>query len=146
MPTAAKLVAALVFAAIGYVIFVSMVTGFGTDTVPGFLLPLCIVSGLIVGWVLCGKNTLGLRSGIGTGYTAIVAQGFIILFVMSFMRMLGRSLRGRYDGPMDAIIDTFTLLYESVFKFATPELGMILLVGGFVGGALTGLAARRFPH
>jgi hypothetical protein len=146
MPTAAKLVAALAFAVIGYVIFVSMVIVFADDRIPGYLLPLCCGSGLIVGWVLCGKNAHGLKSGIGTGYTAIVAQVFIILFFMSFMTMLQRSLRSRYDGPMDAMTDTFTLVSENAFKFATPEIGMIVLIGGFVGGALTGLAARRFPH
>ncbi|MCO4848450.1 MAG: TrgA family protein [Yoonia sp.] len=146
MPRAAKLVAALVFAAIGYAIFVSMVTVYSEDTVPGYLLPLCVVAGLIVGWQICGKNALGLKSGIGNGYTAIVTQGFIIIFVMSFITMLGRSVRSRYDGPMNAIIDSFTLLSEYAFKFATPEIGMIMLVGGFVGGALAGIAARWFPH
>lgn len=84
MPTAAKFVAALAFAAIGYAIFVSMVIIYADDMVPGYLLPLCCGSGLIVGWVLCGKNAHGLKSGIGAGYTAIVAQ----VFFMSFMTML----------------------------------------------------------
>ncbi len=146
MPTAARLVAALAFAAIGYIIFVTMVGVFADETVPGFLLPLCLASGLWAGWVICGKNAEGLKSGIGTGYTAIVAQGFVIIFVMSFMTMLDRSLRRRYDGPMDAVVDHFALMGENFAKFGTSEMGMILLVGGFVGGALAGIAGRRFPH
>ncbi|MFT5631320.1 MAG: hypothetical protein ACI82I_002546 [Gammaproteobacteria bacterium] len=146
MPTAAKLVAALIFAAVGYALFVSMVTIYGDDRVPGYLLPLCLVAGLIVGWQICGKNAHGLMSGIGNGYTAIVAQSFIILFVLSFITMLEQSMRGRYDGPMDAMIDSFKLLSEYGFRFATPEIGMIMVVGGFVGGAMAGIAGRRFPH
>ncbi len=146
MPTAAKLVAGVVFAAIGYAIFVSMVVVYADDRVPDYLLPLCLGVGLVVGWQICGKNALGLMSGIGNGYTAIVAQCFIILFALSFITMLQRSLRSRYDGPTDAMIDSFTLLAEYGFKFATPEIGMIMAVGGFVGGALAGLAGRRFPH
>tara|TARA_B110000090_G_C12970854_1_gene288866 strand:+ start:21 stop:461 length:441 start_codon:yes stop_codon:yes gene_type:complete len=146
MPTAAKLVAGVVFAALGYAIFVSMVTVYADDRVPEYLLPLCLVAGLIVGWQICGKNALGLMSGVGNGYTAIVAQVFVILFVLSFIAMLQRSLRSRYDGPTDAMIDSFTLLAEYGFRFATPEIGMIMAVGGFVGGALAGIAGRRFPH
>jgi hypothetical protein len=55
-------------------------------------------------------------------------------------------MRGRYDGPMDAMIDSFKLLSEYGFRFATPEIGMIMVVGGFVGGAMAGIAGRRFPH
>ena len=60
--------------------------------------------------------------------------------------MLQRSLRSRYDGPTDAMIDSFTLLAEYGFRFATPKIGMIIAVGGFVGGALASIAGRRFPH
>ena len=86
MPTAAKLVAGVVFAALGYAIFVSMVTVYADDRVPEYLLPLCLVAGLIVGWQICGKNALGLMSGVGNGYTAIVAQVFVILFFYRLLR------------------------------------------------------------
>lgn len=146
MPTAAKLVAAIAFAAIGYALFVSMLAVYGDERVPQFLLPLCLGSGLAMGWVVCGKNAMGLKSGVGNGYTAIVGQGFIIIFVLSFMVMINRSLRGRYDGPMDAVVAHFLLMYENAFKFATPEIGIIMLVGGFVGGALAGITGSRFPR
>jgi len=146
MPTAARLVAALAFGAIGYAIYISMVAVFADDTVPVYLLPLCVLTGVWAGWVVCGKHALGLRSGIGNGYTAIVSQAFIIIFVMSFVTMIERSLRRRYPGPVDALIDHFTLMFENTMTFATPEIGLILVVGGFVGGALAGLAGRKFPH
>ena len=71
MPTAAKLVAGVVFAALGYAIFVSMVTVYADDRMPEYLLPLCLVAGLIVGWQICGKKALGLMSGVGNGYTRL---------------------------------------------------------------------------
>lgn len=146
MPTAAKLVAAIAFSAIGYALFVSMVTIYGDDTVPGYLLPLCIGAGMAVGWTICGKNAHSLISGIGNGYTAVAGLAFIVVFGLSFTLMLSRSLRGRYDGPMDALVGHFTLMFENTLKFAAPEIGMIMLVGGFVGGALAGLAGARFPR
>ena len=44
------------------------------------------------------------------------------------------------------MIDSFSLLAEYGNKFATPEIGMILAVGGFVGGVLAGIAGRWFPN
>ena len=85
-------------------------------------------------------------SGIGNGYTAIAGLAFIVVFGLSFSTMLSRSLRGRYDGPMDALVAHFSLMFDNTMKFASPEVGMIMLVGGFVGGALAGLAGARFPR
>ena len=44
------------------------------------------------------------------------------------------------------MIDSFTLLAEYGFRFATLDIGMIMAVGSFVGSALAGIAGRRFPH
>jgi hypothetical protein len=146
MPTASRLVAALDFGALGYVIYITMLEIYADETVPVYLLPLCCVAGLWAGWVICGKHALYITSGIGAGYSAIVCQAFLILFIMSFVIMIERSLRRRYDGPMEAIVDTFTLMFENGLSFGTPEMGIILLVGGFVSGAAAGIAGRRFPH
>ena len=43
-------------------------------------------------------------------------------------------------------MDTFTLMFEKGLRFSPPEMGIILLVGGFVSGAAAGIAGRRFPH
>lgn len=100
MPTAARMTAAIAFAIIGYIIFAAMVPIYLEYTVPRFLLPLCIGSGLWAGWVLCGKNAHSIASGIGTGYTAVIAQVFWILLIMSFVFMIDQAMRRRYDGPM----------------------------------------------
>ena len=43
-------------------------------------------------------------------------------------------------------MDTFTLMFENGLRFGPPEMGIILLVGGFVSGAAAGIAGRRVPH
>ena len=146
MPTAARLTAAIAFAIIGYIIFATMVPIYGEDTVRRFLLPLCIGSGLWAGWVLCGKNAHSIASGIGTGYTAVIAQVFWILLIMSFVFMIDQAMRRRYDGPMDAVVDVFTIMYENGMRVGSSEMGMIILVGGFVGGMLAGIMGKKFPR
>ena len=146
MPTASRLVAALAFGAVGYVIYITMLEIYADETVPVYLLPLCCVAGLWAGWVICGKHALVIKSGIGAGNSAIICQAFVILLIMSFVTMIERSLRRRYDGPLEAIMDTFTLMFENGLRFGPPEMGIILLVGGFVSGAAAGIAGRRVPH
>uniref|UniRef100_UPI00404857D8 TrgA family protein n=1 Tax=Yoonia sp. TaxID=2212373 RepID=UPI00404857D8 len=146
MPTAARLTAAILFAIVGYFIFTAMVPSFGDDVIPRYLLPLSIGTGLWSGWVLCGPNAHGVRSGVGTGFTAIVGMVFLIMFILSFVQMIQLSLRRRYDGPMEAIVDVFTLMYENVMMFATPEMGVTLLAGGFIAGFLTGVMGKRYPR
>ncbi len=69
-----------------------------------------------------------------------------MLFVVSFEQMIQLSLRRRYDGPMEAIVDVFNIMYENAMIFATPEVGMTLLIGGLVAGILAGFMGKRYPR
>ncbi|MDB9838606.1 TrgA family protein [bacterium] len=146
MPTAARLTAAITFAIVGYFIYMTMVPLFGDDVIPTYLLPLCVISGIVCGWVFCGTNAHGIQSGIGTGLTAVIAQAFWILLIMSFVRMIKLSLRLRYDGPMEAVVDVFTIMYDSILLFATPTMGITVLVGGLIAGIVSGFMGKKYPH
>jgi len=146
MPTAARLTGAILFALVGYFIFVTMTPVYGEEVVPRYLLPLCLATGLWAGWVLCGSQANSIGKGIGTGLTAIVAQAFWILTILAFVTMIARSLRKRYDGPVEAITDVFALMFEDVQRFATPDIGMVLLVGGLAAGIVTGYIGKKFPR
>ncbi len=146
MPTAARLTAALAFAVLGYFTYTLMLPSFGDDVVPSYLLPLCLAAGLWCGWVLCGDKSFSVRSGLGTGLTALIAMIVIILFIMSFVEMIQLSMRRRYDGPMEAIIDIFAIMFENFQMFATPELGLTLFGGGLLAGFVTGVMGKRFPR
>lgn len=146
MPTIARLTAGVAFAIVGYFIFATMVEIYGEDTVPKFLLPLCIGAGLWAGWVLCGAHANGIVSGIGTGYTAVIAQVFWILLIMSFVHMIDQAMRRRYDGPMEAVVDVFSIMFDNGMKFGTPQMGMIIAIGGAVGGVLAGIMGKKYPR
>lgn len=146
MPTAARLSAAIAFAILGFFIYRAMVPSFGDDVIPSYLFMLCILTGVWAGWVLCGKHAHGVMSGLGTGFTAMVAQAFWILIIMSFFNMLGLALRNRYDGPVDAVVDVFAIAWESVLQFATPLMMTTLLVGAVVSGVFAGVMGKKFPR
>ena len=146
MPTAARLTAAIAFAILGYLIYITMVPSFGDKVVPSYLLPLCLAAGLWTGWVLCGAKAHGIRSGVGTGLTAVVAMAFSIVFIMSFVQMIYLSMRRRYDGPMDAIMDVFNLMFENLAQFASPTMGLIVFVGGIVAGIAAGMMCKWYPR
>lgn len=145
MPTFARLTGAIAFAIVGYYIYATMVPLYGDDVIPNFLLPLCIATGLWAGWVLCGGPAQSIASGVGTGFTAIVAQVFWILTIENLVMMIQQSLRGRYDGPMDGMIGVFTLILEDLKEFGTPDMGVVLLTGAILAGALTGYVAKKHP-
>ena len=146
MPTAEKLVGALAFGALGFVLFIAMARIVADTTnggsIPGFVMFVCTGAGLCFGWVICGTNAKSLRSGIGNGYTALVAQSLAVLAIMSMVTMYTRATRGRYDGPMDAVMGAFGIVVENVHLFATIDIAMILVIGGFVCGAVTGLVGQ----
>lgn len=146
MPTAARLVAAVAFAIVGYFIYTSMLLVYGDDTVPKFLMPLCIGAGIWAGWVLCGAHASGIVSGIGTGYTAVIAQVFWIALIMSFVEMIQLALRRRYDGPVEAVVDVFSIMFTNGMRFGTPQFFMVIAVGGVVGGVLAGIMGKKYPR
>ncbi len=146
MPTAAKLTAAIIFAILGYFIFTAMVPLFGDTVIPQFLLPVCVGVGIWAGWVFCGSKAMSIRSGIGTGITAVVAMAFWILFIKSFVQMIQLSLRRRYDGPMEAIVDVFNLMYDNFTIFGTPTMAITLFAGGLIAGTITGVIGKKFPR
>ena len=142
MPTAPKLVAALAFGASGYALYLLMLDFIGDDVVPPYLLAICVISGVVLGWRLCGRHASNLITGIGHGYTAVVAQVLAIVFIISITRMFKLAWRMRYDEPVETAMDGINMMVGNLVTFATPEILGLLGVGGLVSGALTGLAAQ----
>lgn len=142
MPTGAKLTGAFCFGVLGYAIYVAMMMAVGNDLPPSNLLIICVAGGVIVGWQLCGRNAVDFWSGLANGLNAVVSLGLLIVVLISVVRMIELSMKGRYDGPADALTHAVAMMTQNVVKFATVEIGLLLLIGGLVGGGLTGLVGR----
>jgi len=145
MPTAAKLVAALAFATLGLVVCLVLREVMPETTREGRMFPVAIASGLICGWMVSGAARRGsYMEAAATGMRSSSTAVLMALAALSVGGMVADSLRGRYRGPMDAVLDIFDRFVEyGALVVNVPVLGMVFL-GGMIGGMLTEAAGRRW--
>ena len=113
-PTAAKLVAGLIFAALAFFISGLVIPNipFGENTPVSFGLINAAI-GFVLGWRVCGR-----RAGEGYGFaaayaiTAVVAIVFWALLWWAGREMIERSLDLYYDDPIEALEETVRLMVE----------------------------------
>lgn len=145
MPTAAKLVAAALFALIG----VAAVQIYGPllpEATPlGGLVPSVAIIGFLCGWLLMGRSAGGgYGAAMGNGISTGVAVTFWMLLLWSGVEMIERSTKLRYDGPMEAVLGGLGLMVDyAKLMLDAPFLG-VAVVGSAVAGMLTEAAARRW--
>ena len=145
MPTAAKMVAGIMMAAVAW--FVSgMVKGLLPEGTPtGIMAELNAVIGFIMGWLIIGSRAGdGYKAAIGYGWTAVVASLFWILVLWGGYEMTINATRLRYGGPMEAIADFFQINVDYLITMGTGEVIATLLLGGAVAGMMGEWAGRRW--
>lgn len=145
MPTAGRLAGAVAFIILGlYLAYIAM-PNFEEGKVPSWWLPLAGATGLWTGWVVVGKRTgNGWSSGIGNGVTGTVALVFWVLLLYSFFEMIKKSMRNSYDGPMDAIMNVFELMYRNALQLFNAEIGIAMVVGGVIAGLFSEYFGKKF--
>lgn len=145
MPTAAKLAAAVLFAALGWAAAEAYKLGVPERTVWGQFSAISAGIGLLCGWfVMGGLAGQGYRAAIGYGLRTAVTMVFWIMVAMSTWLMILRSMSLRYDGPMEAVVGIFDLMIENAQPLATVAVIATLTAGGMLGGALTEWVGRRW--
>ncbi|MEY1555940.1 TrgA family protein [Yoonia sp. R2331] len=146
MPTAGRLTAALALALLGGYLAYLTSPLFEEGSLPGFWWPLCILAGVWAGWVVMGKRAgRGYSAAVGNGFTGVAAQVFWILFLTAGADMLQKSMRRSYDGPIEAVIDVFQLMWEYAQDLGTQEVGVALVVGAICAAFFSEFYAKRFP-
>ncbi|MCV6824570.1 MULTISPECIES: TrgA family protein [Halocynthiibacter] len=99
----------------------------------------------IVAWRVAGvRQRIGYSAALGNGFTAMVAAVLTCLFFQSGYEMIMTSMRGRYDGPMDALVEMAKIYGEMALYLATPAVFITLLVGGCAAGYMVEWASRRW--
>jgi hypothetical protein len=145
MPTAPKLIAALLFGALAF-----FVSGLVKPLLPegtqfGFFSPLNAAVGAIMGWRISGARAgLSMRASLGYGITTSVLTVFWCLFIWSGYLMIDGSTRLRYSGPMEALQDMGVMIINYARTMATGQVIGSLLVGSLFFGWLTEHVARRY--
>lgn len=145
MPTASRLVAAVCFAAIAYFVSGLIPPLLPEGTQFGLFAYVNTALGVVLGWKITGSRTgEGMQTAIGAGLTTSLALVFWGLLVHSGVIMIENSTKMRYDGPMEAVVDTFNIGIEFAQIIATPMIIGTLVIGGIVAGILAELAGRRW--
>ncbi|NUB45158.1 TrgA family protein [Fertoebacter nigrum] len=145
MPTAAKLVAAIVFAALGFMAAELFKPAMPEGTQFGLFSPICAGIGLLCGWIVMGPLAgRGTWAAMGSGVRTAATIAFWALLGFSIYEMVLRSMKLRYDGPMEAVLAVFDLMLERGRLMLMPDLLGLLLLGGLLGGVLVEWAGRRW--
>jgi hypothetical protein len=145
MPTAAKLVSAVLFALVAAYaahIFIPILPE-GTQT--GWLRQVSAAIGFLVGWQVMGRNVgKAYAESAATGLRASITALFLTLLAFSVYTMILRSTKMLYDGPMEAILGVFDLMiYYGKMMGDRTFLG-VLAVGGMISGLIAEFVGRRW--
>lgn len=146
MPTAGRLSGAVIFALLGWYFATVSVPFFPESRPPDWWMSTCTIVGLLLGWRLVGTRAgHGYNPAFGIGLTAGAALGAWLLFILSVVQMIKNSMRLRYDGPMEAVVDTFNLMLEFAIQFQSVQLVLTLLIGGVLCAWITEAFGQRYP-
>ena len=148
MPTAAKLVAGLVF---GFVAFLA--AHFYALSLPGgassgVLRQVSAVVGVLCGWFVMGpfaKRARGPVDAMGAGVRTSLTMLIFVLLIFAIVDMMDRAFKGRFKTPLDAILSIFEQSMRLIVPVAQPGILGVLLLGGLAGGAMAHWAGRRWP-
>ncbi|RVV98657.1 tellurium resistance protein [Mesobaculum littorinae] len=143
-PTAAKLIAAILFGALSWWLSDLVRPFLPQEGSLEWLAPVNAVIGMVMGWRVLGSRAgRGYGAAIGYGWTALAVTLFWVLLVWSGREMLERSMRLYYDGPMDAIEQMIALFVEYGAHAANTSTAVSALFGAGFCGLVTEFAARN---
>ncbi|MCC6008846.1 MAG: TrgA family protein [Rhodobacteraceae bacterium] len=145
MPTAAKLVAAICLAVLGFAGASLFYTFLPEGTRATYFAPVSAGLGAVTGWrVLGGGVGRGLGPATGTGLRAAITLFVLALVVFSIREMLIRATRRHFGGLVDALTGTFDSIRDYALLSLDPRFWALMLLGGALAGLLAELANRRW--
>jgi hypothetical protein len=145
MPTAPKLIAALLFGALAFFVSDLIKPLLEEGTQVGLFSLVNTLVGVLMGWRISGARAgYSMQASLGYGITTVAATVFWCLFIWAGYLMVEASTRLRYDGPMEALQDMGAMMIEFARTMATPTVIGSLLVGALFFGWLTEQVSRRY--
>ena len=147
MPTGAKLIAAIFFAALAY--FISdLIKPLLIETKGSQLGPFSwwnAFIGAIMGWQLIGKTAgKSYRNSFGMGLTTFAATVFWCLVLWSGVEMIERSMRRAYNGAVEALQDMTQIFVEYAVLMAENDILIASAVGALFCGWVTEFFGKRW--
>jgi len=146
MPTAAKLFAAFGFALMAFFAGQIVKSHFPPEQNLGYVAEICAIIGFVCGWLVMGPSVgKGFYQAFGKGMKTGVVTAAWALFGFSCYRMAVETLRNRYDGPMEAVVNIAGFFVDLGGYLLFPDMIAIVLIGGGLAGALAEWAGKRWP-
>jgi len=146
MPTAAKLVAGVIFAVLAFFAAQAYAAQLPATSSPAWMREIAAVTGAVLGWSTLGAKGRHQNFGKAAG-AGLRTSLFIVIWALLFLAiylMLKRSISGKYHGFVEALLSVFDIFYAQGRLLVQPDVLLILLAGGVLGGLATEWAARRF--
>ena len=145
MPTAAKLLAAIVLAIAGYMTADAVRPLLPEGMPTKWLTQVSVLVPAICAWRVVGRLAgRGYKVSISMGVYAVCVAIFFCLVTFAIAEMLKRSIRLQYDGPMVAIVNMFGIVIEYGVLLLNPGPGIILLVTAFIVGPIAEFGQRKW--
>ncbi|MFN3938352.1 MAG: TrgA family protein [Gemmobacter sp.] len=145
MPTAAKLVAALCFAAVAFFAAEMYKNAAPPETQWGRFTIIATAVGALIGWsVMGGLVGRGYYRAAGYGIRTSATIVFWLILGFSIYEMVLRSARRQYDGVFNAIEGTFDIILVNGATLLRPEPLIVLVIGGILGGMCAEWANRQW--
>jgi len=146
MPTAARFVGAVLFAALAWYVSGLIIPLFPEDTNFGWFVEVNTAFGVFCGWTIAGpRGGTGYVAAFSYGLTTAISLTVMALFFHSGYVMIEKSLRKLYKTPTEAVVAVFELMVEYGSMLLTPEILTTLAVGGIVAGLTTEAVGQRLP-
>lgn len=145
MPTAAKLIAAVAFALVGWVAAGYYMPQMPEGTDFGYFREITAALGFVIGWISLGP-------AVGRGYNEALSLGLRTALLLlawaligfSTYRMILRSTKMTYHDAGEAVLDVpMLMLYYGKLMGSVPFIAT-LVIGGALGGLAAEFAARRW--
>ncbi|SHJ32082.1 hypothetical protein SAMN04488012_107119 [Palleronia salina] len=144
-PTAAKLFAALGYAALVWYASLLIIPNLPEGRSEGLMPEVNALLAMILGWRIMGARAgQGFVNAIGIGLTTAAAILFWAIIMWAGYEALMRSINRRYNGPIEAIEASIALAMEfAQYTWPGPCL-VTLAVGGIIVGVLSEAFAWRY--
>jgi hypothetical protein len=145
LPTASKLMAAVCFAVVGWIMANYYAMNMPDASAAGPIREGAAVIGLFVGWAVMGPSAgKGYVEAAGAGIKTAFVLAVVALFMLALREMLQNSVKMRYEGALDAILDVFQVMAQRSHGLLSLGVFGTILVGGIAAGLLTENAGRRW--
>lgn len=144
MLTFPKAVAGVFFAALAFFASGLVVNYLPEGTQLGIYYYVTATVGFIIGWKFLGRRAYDtFTQMLGFGVTTSVLIVFWSLMVFGGYEMYEKSIRMRYNGPVEALVGWVQNGMEYGLLVLNADVMLTLLIGGVIGGWMVHFFAQR---